>query len=106
MSRGLLTEVLCSSCFRPRRLLDAHMGKYDPLSAWLRRQTSDSVDLTFRDIERILGDLLPNAASGSTWWSDPDSKTTVQAKAWREAGFRAEPDVRAERIRFVRNPAK
>ena len=38
------------------------MGKYDPLRDHLRRQKADEFDLTFQEIERKLGAMLPNSA--------------------------------------------
>ena len=38
------------------------MGKYTPLTEWLKRQPGDSVVLTFADIERIIGGKLPDCA--------------------------------------------
>ena len=44
------------------------MAKYAPLASFLRRQKRAEVDLTFRDIERIVGGILPYAAAGDGWW--------------------------------------
>ncbi len=43
------------------------MGKYDPLGTYLRRQKADVVDLSFLDIERKLGAMLPKAALAESW---------------------------------------
>ena len=49
------------------------MPKYAPLAAFLRRQKRAEVDLTFRDIERIVGGILPKAAAVDGWWrADPE----------------------------------
>ncbi len=83
-------------------LLDAVMGKYDPLGAWLRRRNRDEADLGFADIERILGDILPKAAGDPAWWAAHAGVDPVQVAAWRAAGFEARPDVRNDRVLFVR----
>lgn len=68
------------------------MAKYDPLQRFLRRQrASDEFVLTFADIERIIGAMLPKAVNDPAWWSNGESVsgTGVQQRAWMEAGFHA-----------------
>lgn len=83
-------------------MLDAVMGKYDPLGASLRRRNRDAVHLGFADIERILGDILPKAAGDPAWWAGHAGVDPVQVAAWRAAGFGARPDVRNDRVFFIR----
>ena len=67
------------------------MAKYDPLRAYLRRQTAAEVHLSFREIERKLGYLLPNMAARPDWWAsagEPGARE-VQKQAWRAAGYEA-----------------
>ncbi|TAL28148.1 MAG: hypothetical protein EPN98_23910 [Phenylobacterium sp.] len=80
------------------------MGKYDPLEGHLRRQKAAIYEMTFRDIERVLGELLPRSAHRPEWWANEQDPTTrhVQSKAWLRAGFRALPLTPAERVRFER----
>ncbi|MFN3779728.1 MAG: hypothetical protein ACK4SI_12115 [Brevundimonas aurantiaca] len=75
------------------------MGKYDPLAAFLRRRAGDDIELTFTEIERRLGALLPKAAQADGWWSGDG----VQVRAWWGAGFSAEL-TGPERVRFTRRP--
>ena len=78
------------------------MAKYDPLEAWLKRRGGTEVELTFADVERIIGGMLPNSAQRSQWWaneSDPKSRH-VQSRAWRNAGYDALPVADEERVRF------
>ena len=44
------------------------MAKYAPLTTYLRRQKLAEVHLSFRDIERIVGGILPKAANDARWW--------------------------------------
>ena len=76
------------------------MGKYDPLADYLRRYRGTEVDLSFRDIERILGGFLPKAAKESGWWADGDGEAP-QKRAWNSVRFVPRPDLRGERVRFV-----
>ena len=80
------------------------MGKYDPLEHHLRRQKTASYEMSFRDIERVLGQLLPKSAQRPEWWANEDSPATrhVQCKAWLRAGYRAVPQTHAERVLFER----
>ncbi|HYC96852.1 DUF7662 domain-containing protein [Brevundimonas sp.] len=80
------------------------MAKYAPLASFLQRQRRPEVILTFRDIERIVCDLLPKAATTETWWRpDPGATVMPQHLAFAEAGFVAEPHLRTETVRFVRS---
>ena len=64
-------------------------SKYEPLRIWLASQTNDSVRLSFRQIETILGFPLPaSARSLAQWWANV-AGSHVQAAAWMEAGWRA-----------------
>ncbi len=81
------------------------MAKYDPLCGHLRRQRHAEFELTFAEIERILGAMLPKSADRPQWWAnvtDPDT-THVQRKAWREAGYDAFLLVGKDRVRFKRS---
>jgi hypothetical protein len=66
------------------------MGKYDPLSDFLRKQRTDQIPLTFAEIERIVGFKLPRSAKEyRAWWSNNPSNS-VMTKAWLEVGFESE----------------
>lgn len=69
----------------------ARMGKYDPLYNYLRRKTAPELNMTFRDIERILRAMLPNSASRTQWWVNESAADTrcLQAIAWQKAGYDA-----------------
>jgi len=80
------------------------MPKYDPLSGHLRRQRQDELELTFAEIERILGSMLTKSAARPQWWAnttDPDTRH-VQLKAWRDAGYDAFLLTGKDRVRFKR----
>ena len=64
---------------------------YQPLTNFLRQQSSDVISLSFSRIEEILGRKLPATAYGNpTWWTNNPTGHS-QAKAWLAAGFQAEP---------------
>lgn len=67
------------------------MAKYDPLEAHLSRRTEAELELSFGDVERIIGSELPTSAGRPQWWANetsPDS-SHVQCRAWRNAGYDA-----------------
>jgi len=78
------------------------MPKYDPLSGHLRRQRQDELELTFAEIERILGAMLPKSATRPQWWANTTDLDTshVQRKAWRDAGYHAFLLTGKDRVRF------
>lgn len=80
------------------------MGKYDPLRDYLKRQRSQTFELSFAEIERTLGAMLPNSATRPQWWANvADPATThVQREAWRAAGFDAFLIAGKDRVRFRR----
>jgi hypothetical protein len=78
------------------------VGKYGPLHAYLRRRRGAEVRLTFTEVERIIGGLLPKAARKADWWANAPSseRRFVQCAAWLEAGFQARSDLLHEAVRF------
>ena len=80
------------------------MGKYDPLGGQLRRIGLSEFELSFLEIERIIGGMLPNSAQDPQWWANVSghTKTHVQAKAWLENGYEAFLIRGADRVKFVK----
>ena len=79
------------------------MGKYDNLGAFLQKQRSREVPLTFREIEKITGAKLPpKAQHHRAWWSNNPSNN-VMTKVWLNAGFEsAQVDIAARKLVFRR----
>lgn len=77
------------------------VSKYDPLAEHLRRSTG-RIELSFADIEAILGAQLPGSARRhAAWWSNSGG-THVQALAWLSVGYRSEQvNLEGERLTFV-----
>jgi hypothetical protein len=47
------------------------MSKYDPLLRWFRSSRGNHVQLTFEQIEEILGSDLPDSArKHRSWWGN------------------------------------
>lgn len=74
------------------------MGKYDPLARFLKRQKGAAVELSFTEIERRLGALLPKAANTAEWWRAEGAQT----RSWEPLGFVATLEPGSEQVRFDR----
>ena len=65
------------------------MKKYEPLGNYLANISAsrDSVTLTFRDLEKIIGARLPpSATKHRAWWANQE--TGSPAPHWKSAGFK------------------
>lgn len=77
-------------------------SKYYPLHSHLRLQKERLVTLRFVEIERLLGQALPQSAWGDcAFWSNRSKG--VQAQAWMKAGYHVKNvDLAQERVVFAR----
>ena len=80
------------------------MSKYNPLRDYLRQQTSPRLELSFVEIEAILGRRLPPSAYARQWWISGrnSQQTTVWQRAWQSAGYDASLVLGADRVQFRR----
>jgi hypothetical protein len=76
------------------------VGRYDALTAKLSSDVSESLELSFDDIDEIVGGLPPSARKHSAWWSNGQS--SHQSKYWTAAQRRAKPDLKKKVVRFER----
>ena len=80
--------------------------KYLPLDEWFRRQPASAkqIELTFDQVEAILGAPLPKSATKlTTWWTNVQPKIQSHRTAWLNHGWMvADFDLQARRVRFVR----
>ncbi len=83
----------------------APTSKYAPLQMHLSGvpHSESYLQLSFAEIEQIIGDRLPpSAANHREWWSN-HAGSHVQARAWLEAGWEADSvDRGAQMVRFRR----
>ena len=81
------------------------MAKYGPLTAFLRMQMQekDTIQVSFRRLEQIIAAALPpGARSDPAWWGDGAERPSVQANAWRNAGWEvAGLDLPGESVTFT-----
>lgn len=84
------------------------MGKYDPLRRFLESATPETseIKLSFRQIEQILGDELPDSARRyRPWWGNESRPSThSQAQSWLTAHWEVDTvDPRQKWVRFRRS---
>jgi hypothetical protein len=64
------------------------MGKYDPLRQYLEGQNADVIEVTFSQLESILGFPLPRSAHDhQAWWANETHGSHSHARSWQEAGW-------------------
>ena len=80
-------------------------SKYQPLTDYLATQPSDTVTLTFAEIEAMLGSRLPHTAHRPGWWSNSPT-WFPHARTWLGVGWRVKTANLAWRtVTFVRQPS-
>jgi hypothetical protein len=86
------------------RARTARMPKYGPLKEFLAKCDRSEVELSFADVEAIIGCQLPRSATRRQWWANEANQlsTHVQCLAWREAGYQAVPAITRQHVRFSR----
>lgn len=84
------------------------MGKYDPLQRYLKSQHVTEVELSFSDLERIIGGTLPKTAQHAGFWANETQSTTGhrRCRSWTAAGFKASFVPGAGCVRFLRDGYK
>jgi hypothetical protein len=90
-------------------LLEEHfMAKYDPLAQYLQTQTVSDLTLSFGEIEKIIGAVLPRSARERPewWWNDlARDSSHVQARSWVRGGYlTSRLDLTEQRVSFCRIP--
>lgn len=63
------------------------MSKYDPLRDHLMLHGERELEMTFREIEKVLGSTLPPSAGLPHWWATAKRISPPQRKAWGAAGY-------------------
>jgi len=83
--------------------------KYVKLGEYLENKDEDEIKLSYKAIEKIIGDKLPNSSysHAEAWWANCNKNP--QAISWMEAGFMTEwvtETYQNEIIHFIRNETK
>lgn len=81
-------------------------GKYRALRAFLEHRYSNTVVLTFGQIEDLLGFALPDRArtDGEWWTATPGAAEPQHSHAWTQASMTARPNLLAGNVVFERSP--
>jgi len=81
-------------------------GKYRSLYRYLDHRYSNTVVLTFGQIEDLLGFPLPDLArTEREWWTAASSITEPRhSQAWTQASMTATPNLSAQNVVFERAP--
>ena len=79
-------------------------AEYLSLHTYLDHRYADTVVLSFRQIEDLLGFALPDPARHQTdWWSTPPGASpSAQSRSWTEAHRTAVPNLGAQNVLFER----
>lgn len=79
------------------------MSKYSPLRRHLAAEAAAQVDMTFGELDDLVGGLPASARRHRPWWSNEREGSHVQARAWLDAGWRVDSvNLTAERVRFIK----
>lgn len=78
------------------------MSKYAPLQAFLQGRKTETVPMTFAEIEEVIGFPLPKSQAYAAWWSN-NPTNNVMTNAWLAAGYRTEQvDIEGRKLVFRR----
>lgn len=83
------------------------MGKYDPLSHYLKAASKDVIEASFEQVEKILGFQLPQSAyRHQAWWANETHGSHSHARSWQDAGWETrQVNTERRRVRFERRRA-
>ncbi len=83
-------------------------SKYYPLFEHLQKCNEEEAVLTFEEIETVMDNSLPASAfSKKNWWSNRDSSSALQAKAWVSAGYHVKTvDLTKQTVTFCKFQAE
>jgi hypothetical protein len=77
------------------------VGKYDALFRHLCNAGDDSLEMTFDEIELLVGPLPATASTRRTWWSNDPIHPSAHSRAWLDAGRQvSEVDTATRRATF------
>ena len=78
------------------------MSKYDQFTEFLTQSDRDSIQMTFEEIEAVLGFSLPKSKLYPAWWSNNPSNNTM-TNAWIAAGYKTQDvNITSGTLTFVR----
>ena len=63
--------------------------KYELLGKYLKASNQDRIEMTFDEVEDVIGSALPRSKIYPAWWSNNPSNNPM-TKVWLAAGYRTE----------------
>lgn len=77
------------------------MSRYSALSEFLRHRDDEVVELSFEEIDELVGGLPPSARKHASWWAN-STKPSGQSRFWMSVGRKAQPEMDQLLVRFRR----
>jgi len=81
------------------------VGKYSRLGAFLQNSRNNTEVLSFRQIESIIGSVLPNSALvHREWWSNEINPNTkhIQCREWVNIGWKVDNVILGDKVTFLK----
>ena len=103
--RGSTAHDVKADADAPKRHWCDQAGKYRCLYEYLEKRYANTVVLTFRQLEDLLGCSLPDLArTDPEWWTSADisSAEVSYSDAWTLASRTARPNLMAQTVAFER----
>ena len=78
-------------------------NKYKPLAEYLFRNGEKKIELTYKEIENILGFALPSTAYNypQSFWAN--TETHSYSSAWLKVDYRARTNIAEKKVIFEKN---
>ena len=76
-----------------------YQGKYENLAKYLEGLEVERINMTFKEIEAILGEALPDAAKNRAWWANSASNNHA-LNGWLNVGWETSKVNMKERMLF------
>ena len=76
-----------------------YQGKYENLAKYLEGLEVERINMTFKEIEAILGEALPEAAKNRAWWANSASNNHA-LNGWLNVGWETSNVKMKERMLF------
>lgn len=73
---------------------------YENLTTYLRSHSEPAVELSFTQLDRLVGGLPESARKYPAWWANSHT-AQPHARYWLDAGRRAKPDFGTASVRFT-----
>ncbi len=78
------------------------MGKFEPLAEYCRQQTQREFELSFHEIETLIGEKLPLSAFGPQYWANVVGGRGAVRSAMRNTAYETFLIGGSRRVRFQR----